>query len=69
MTEMQKIFESQFRVAINELKETGVTNGFFRMSLEDWSDDCLLELAITLSEEVTRRNSEYKEGANECLAM
>jgi hypothetical protein len=62
MTKRQEIFESQFRVAINELRETGFTDGYFRMSLKDWSDDCLLGLAITLSEEVTKRNSEYKEG-------
>ena len=57
----QEFFESQFRVAINELKETGLTNGHFRMSLEEWSDDCLVGLGLTLSEEVTKRNSEYKE--------
>tara|TARA_R100001510_G_C7521128_1_gene116588 strand:+ start:405 stop:605 length:201 start_codon:yes stop_codon:yes gene_type:complete len=57
----QEFFESQFRVAINELKETGLTKGHFRMSLEEWSDDCLLGLALTLSEEVTKRNSEYEE--------
>jgi hypothetical protein len=61
MTKRQEIFESQFRVAINELRETGFTDGYFRMSLKDWSDDCLLGLAITLSEEVTKRNSEYEE--------
>ena len=57
----QEFFESQFRVAINELKETGLTNGHFRMALDEWSDACLLGLALTLSEEVTKRNSEYKE--------
>ena len=34
----QEFFESQFRVAINELKETGLTNGHFRMALDEWSD-------------------------------
>ncbi len=61
MTKRQEIFESQFRVAINELRETGFTDGYFRMSLKDWSDDCLLGLALTLSDEGIRRNPEYEE--------
>jgi len=53
---LQKIYESMNRVAISELKETGVTNrGTFALVLEEWSNDGLLELAMFLSEEVQKR--------------
>ena len=58
MTEKQRLYETLNDLAISELKKSGGTNtGNFKMVLEQWSDESLLQLSIFLTEEVEKRNT------------
>lgn len=42
-------------IALNELRKKGVTNtGYFKMKLDMWSDESLLELASLIIERVEK---------------
>ena len=58
MTEKQRLYETLNDLGISELKKSGGTNtGNFKMVLEQWSDESLLQLSILLTEEVEKRNT------------
>tara|TARA_R100000315_G_C5085875_1_gene49568 strand:+ start:152 stop:328 length:177 start_codon:yes stop_codon:yes gene_type:complete len=58
MTEGQKAIEMLNEIALNELKREGKTNtGYFKMNLDEWSDESILELSSLLHDVFVDRNS------------
>ena len=58
MTKGQKAFEMLNEIALNELRKEGKTDtGFFKINLEQWSDESILELSSLLHDVFVERNS------------
>lgn len=51
----KEVYEKLNQTALRELREEGKTNtGYFKMKLDDWSDESLLELASLIIERLDK---------------
>ena len=58
MTKVQKGYQILNEIALNELRKEGKTNtGIFKINLDEWSDESILELSSLLHDVFVQRNT------------